>query len=157
MNIFNDFHKRFVIDLIRNEVEFMIVGGLSVVFHGYIRTTGDMDLWIAPTNENKKRLVPVIKQYGLSDTSLEVLETKDFTEPLAFHFNNPPQKIEFLTFIAGLKFEDAKANCEHLNIEEYAIPFLGLNDLIVNKLSVGRLKDQADVEELQKIHQKNQP
>jgi hypothetical protein len=45
MNIFNDFHKRFVIELLNNKVEFIIVGGLSVVFHGYLRTTGDMDLW----------------------------------------------------------------------------------------------------------------
>ena len=97
MNIFNDFHQRFVIELLKHEVEFIIVGGLSVVFHGYIRTTGDMDLWIRPTNENKRKLIPVIRQFGLSEDSIVILENKNFAEPLAFHFNNPPQKVEFLT------------------------------------------------------------
>ena len=151
MNIFNDFHQRFVIELLKHEVEFIIVGGLSVVFHGYIRTTGDMDLWIRPTNENKRKLIPVIRQFGLSEDSIVILENKNFAEPLAFHFNNPPQKVEFLTHIAGLQFVDAFSNCEYLEIENQKIPLLGFDDLIVNKLMTGRLKDKADVEELQKI------
>jgi hypothetical protein len=152
MNIFNDFHQRFLLALVKHDVDFIVVGGLSVVFHGYIRTTGDMDLWIRPTNENKMKLLPVIAQFGLSTESTNLLKTKDFTEMLAFHFNNPPDKIEFLTFISGLRFDDAWVNCDHLIIENRTIPFLGFEDLIINKISSGRLKDQADVEELQKIH-----
>jgi hypothetical protein len=66
MNIFNDFHQRFIFELLKHEVDFIVIGGLSVVFHGYIRTTGDMDLWIRPTNENKQKLLPVIAEFGLS-------------------------------------------------------------------------------------------
>ncbi|MEI7724009.1 MAG: DUF6036 family nucleotidyltransferase [Bacteroidota bacterium] len=154
MNIFNDFHQRFLISLLENQVEFMIIGGLSVVFHGYIRTTGDMDLWIRPTNENKLKLLPVIIQFGLSQESVDILRNKDFTEMLAFHFNNPPEKIEFLTSISGLNFNDAFDHCDHLTIENYDFPFLSFDDLIINKMVTGRLKDQADVEELQKIHRK---
>lgn len=156
MNIFNDFHKRFIIELLKDEVEFIIVGGLSVVFHGYIRTTGDMDLWINATNENKQKLIPVIRQFGLLEDSISLLESKDFTNPLAFHFNDPPQKIEFLTHITGIKFKDAYPHCEYLELDGLKVPFLGLEDLITNKLITGRIKDQADVEELQKIHHKKQ-
>lgn len=154
MNIFNDFHKRFVIELLKYEVEFIVVGGLSVVFHGYIRTTGDMDLWINPNNENKQKLIPVIRQFGLNEDSISLLESKDFTTPLAFHFNDPPQKIEFLTQITGLKFKDAYPHSECLELDGLKVPFLGFDDLITNKLMAGRLKDKADVDELQKIHKK---
>ena len=154
MNIFNEFHRRFLTALIKNDVDFIVVGGLSVVFHGYIRTTGDMDLWIRPTNENKPKLLPALIQFGLSSESVNLIKTKDFTEMLAFHFNLPPEKIEFLTHISGLKFDDAFGNCDHLAIENFDVPFLSFEDLIINKMVTGRLKDKADVEELQKIHRK---
>jgi hypothetical protein len=56
MNIFNEFHQQFLFELQKNEFDFIVVGGMSVIFHGYVRTTGDMDLWIRPTNENKQSL-----------------------------------------------------------------------------------------------------
>jgi hypothetical protein len=154
MNILNEFHQRFLIELLKNDVDFIIVGGLSVVFHGYIRTTGDMDLWVRPDNDNKHKLIKVIAKFGLSEDSIDLLRTKDFTKTMAFHFNNPPEKIEFLTYISGLKFDIVFPNCEYLTIEQYNIPFLRYEDLIINKISSGRLKDQADVEELSKIHRK---
>jgi len=151
MNIFNELHQRFLFELLNHHVDFMVVGGLSVVFHGYLRTTGDMDLWIRPSNENKIKLLRVISQFGLSQDSIALLQTKDFTETLAFHFNKPPDKIEFLTHISGLKFDDAVKNCTYLAIGHWKIPFIGFEDLITNKISAKRLKDLADVEELQKI------
>ena len=152
MNIFNDFHQRVLFELLKEDVDFIVVGGLSVVFHGYIRTTGDMDLWIRPTNDNKIKLLPVLAHFGLSKDSIDLLINKDFTEILAFHFNNPPEKVEFLTSISGLNFDKAFVNCDHLAVENYEVPFLSFDDLIVNKMVSGRLKDQADVDELQKIH-----
>jgi hypothetical protein len=154
MNIFIDFHQKFVIRLLQNEVKFIVVGGLSVVFHGYIRTTGDMDLWISPTNENKLKLIDVLSRFGISKDAVDSLWKKDFTEMQVFHINNPPERIEFITKISGLNFEDAFAKCDFLTVENSRVPFLGFDDLIVNKLVTGRLKDQADVEELQKIHRK---
>lgn len=154
MNIFNHSHQKVIIELVDHHVDFIVVGGMSVIFHGYIRTTGDMDLWLRPTNENKERLLPVIRNLGLAETSIEQIRNKDFSGPLAFHFNNPPYKVEFLTHIAGLKFEEAYQHCEYLELDKRMIPFLGLEDLIINKLLTGRLKDQADVEELRKIYKK---
>lgn len=108
----------------------------------------------SPTNENKLNFLPALTQFGLTSNSVNLLKTKDFTEILAFHFIIPPEKIEFLTHISGLKFDDSFRNCDHLATEDGNIPFLCYEDLIINKISAGRLKDQADVEELQKIHRK---
>jgi hypothetical protein len=154
MNIFNEFHQRFLFELLKHNVDFIVVGGLSVVFHGYVRTTGDMDLWLRPTNENKQKLLPVIEHFRVSEHSIDLLRGKDFSEILAFHFNSPPEKIEFLTHISGLNFDDAFVNCDHLTIENYDVPFLSFEDLIINKMAAGRLKDQADVEELKKVYRK---
>ncbi|MBE0649077.1 MAG: hypothetical protein IH596_15000 [Bacteroidales bacterium] len=97
---------------------------------------------------------PAIWIFGFNEDSISLLESKDFTTPLAFHFNDPPQKIEFLTQITGLKFKDAYPHCECLELDGLKVPFLGLDDLITNKLMTGRLKDKADVDELQKIRKK---
>ena len=157
MNIFNETHKRFLIELITNDVDFIIVGGLSVIFHGYVRTTGDMDLWVRPSNDNKIKLLAVLDKLNISTESLQKVDSKDFSEAIAFHLNQPPFKIECFTHISGLHYDEAAMRCEYLETENIKIPFLGFEDLIVNKLMTGRLKDQADVEELQKIHRKNQP
>ncbi len=151
MRILNETHTKYVTQLIQHNVDFIIVGGYSVIFHGYIRTTGDLDIWLRPDNDNKKNLVLSLKRCNISGDSLELLSRKDFSKSLAFHFGSPPQRIEFLTHISGLDYEKAKQDCEYLNSGNIRFPFLGLKDLIVNKLTSSRLKDKADVEELQKI------
>ncbi len=57
MNLFIEKHQELIKLLISNNVEFIIIGGYSVIFHGYKRTTGDIDIWLNPTNENKKKLI----------------------------------------------------------------------------------------------------
>lgn len=152
MNIFTEEQKQFLFKLLTHEVDFIIVGGVSVIYHGYVRTTGDLDIWIRPSNETKKNLIPVLRDSGFSEESINILDSKDFTKSIAFHFNQPPNRIEFLTHISGLRFDEAILRCEMMEFEDWKIPFLGFDDLIVNKLMTGRLKDKADVEELQKIH-----
>ncbi|MFH1936278.1 MAG: DUF6036 family nucleotidyltransferase [Bacteroidota bacterium] len=152
MNIFNEEQKSFLVLLLIYEVEFIIVGGVSVIYHGYVRTTGDLDLWVEPSNDNKKKLIPAIRAAGISEESITILDSKDFTKAIAFHFNQPPNRIEMLTHISGLNFQEARQRCECLEMEHQQVPLLAYDDLITNKLMTGRLKDKADVEELQKIH-----
>lgn len=152
MNLITEEQKRFLLLLLKHEVDFIIIGGVSVIYHGYVRTTGDLDIWMHPSNENKKKLIPAIRAAGISEESLTILESKDFTKAIAFHFNQPPNRIEMLTHINGLHFHEARLHCEYMELENQKIPILAYDDLITNKLMTGRLKDQADVEELQKIH-----
>jgi hypothetical protein len=67
MDIFLDEHKEFLLLLLKHEVEFMLIGGYAVIFHGYERTTGDMDIWLKPSNENKEKFIEVLKSYGINE------------------------------------------------------------------------------------------
>jgi hypothetical protein len=151
MKIFLDFHTRFLSDLIQEQVEFLIVGGYAVIYHGYVRTTGDMDIWLKPDNTNKKKLLSVLKKYAIHDESIERVRQLDFKEPAAFHFGDPPRKIDFLTKMAGLNFKSASVGSVTITSDNFTFPVLNLKDLITNKMLSGRAKDIADVEELQKI------
>lgn len=75
----------------------------------------------------------------------------DFTSVVIFHIGNEPDRIDFLSKVQGLNFDEAFKNKETLHIKNYRIPILHFDDLIANKLLAGRLKDQADIENLMKI------
>lgn len=156
MNILIDKHKQILLDLLEYKVDFILIGGYAVIYHGYGRTTGDMDVWIKPDNENKLKLISVLQKNNIGKESIEKVSKTDFTQMVVFHFGNPPEKIEFLTKIGGVSFDEAYSHKAVLQIQNCQIPVLHLNDLIINKLMSGRTKDKADIEELQKIHKLRQ-
>ena len=151
MNVLLDEHKSFVVELIRANVEFILVGGYAVIFHGYGRTTGDLDIWLKPANETKERLLMVLAAHGILDEDLEQLKRKDFTKSLAFHIDEPPRRIDFLTRISGLTYEEADKTKVFFFLGEYRVPVINYDHLIANKMASGRTKDKADVEELENI------
>jgi predicted nucleotidyltransferase len=151
MNFTHQAHQEMVFALLDHQVDFLLIGGYAVIFHGYVRTTGDMDIWVRPTNENKKRLLDVLAKMDFNAESILTLDRLDFTEVVVFHIGMEPERIDFLSKVQGLDFESAFAQKVTLRIDNYEIPFLRLDDLIVSKLFANRLKDQADVENLKKI------
>lgn len=154
MNLFLDTHLELIQLLIQRRVDFIIIGGYAVIYHGYHRTTGDVDIWLKPDNENKSKLIKALEDYGIESTSLRILELMNFEKHQAIQIGNEPDKIEFLTHIQGVKFEEADRQKITAEIDHLPVPFLHLHHLILSKLSTGRLKDQADIEELQKINQR---
>jgi len=151
MNFTHQAHQEMVFALLDHQVDFLLIGGYAVIFHGYVRTTGDMDIWVRPTNENKKRLLDVLAKMDFNAESILTLDRLDFTEVVVFHIGMEPERIDFLSKVQGLDFESAFDQKVTLRIDNYEIPFLRLDDLIVSKLFANRLKDQADVENLKKI------
>ncbi len=151
MNFTHPAHKEMILAMLKHEVEFLLIGGYAVIFHGYIRATGDMDVWLKPTDENKERLLNAFKEMEFELDGLKQLRLMDFTDVVVFHIGDEPERIDFLSKVQGLNFEKAFADRRFLTIQGKEVPFLNLDDLIVSKLLAGRLKDQADVEELQKI------
>lgn len=151
MNFTYDKHKQLLIELVKGGVDFILVGGYAVIYYGYLRTTGDMDVWLKPDNENKKKVLKVFKQKGSNPGDIKRLHEMDFTGIVSFHTGNPPDRIDFMTKIAGIKFNEAFQTRNFLNLQGYDIPIIDLDNLIANKLLTGRAKDLADVEELKKI------
>lgn len=155
MHIFHPTHQEFLFAMLNAQVEFLLIGGYAVNYHGYIRSTGDMDVWLKPDNENKRRTLEAFKEVGIHPDDIKTLaETHDFNAVVVFHFGNAPERIDFLTKVPGVDFDKAYARKQLLKIKEKEIPVLHLDDLIVSKLVADRSQDKTDVEMLQKINTK---
>lgn len=154
MNIFFESHQFLLKHLLKHEVKFLLVGGYAVVFYGYKRTTGDMDLWLEPSNENKLQLINALKELEFNGEDLDYISKLDFTKHLAFHFWEEPERVDCITFINQVNFPEAYNNKVIANIEGIPVPVIQYKDLITSKITSDRLKDKADVEELQKINRK---
>ena len=96
INLFTEEHQQLLSVLIKNKVDFMLVGGYAVIYYGYDRNTGDMDIWLKTGNENRDKLVKALKDFGVIDQHLERLKEMDFTNPVpVFYFGKEPRRIDF--------------------------------------------------------------
>lgn len=147
MNIQQDF-KEFLQLLDDFAVEYMIVGGYAVAFHGYPRFTKDIDVFYDNAPENIRSLKKAMKAFGFPEDQLhdELFEE----EGTIIQFGYPPCQIDLLNQIDGVKYETAQAGKILTRFDGLHIAFISKEDLIQNKQSTPRLKDKADVEELEK-------
>ncbi len=140
--------KEFVQLLIENKADYLIVGGYAVGVHGYPRFTGDLDIWLNPTVENATKILKCIDLFGFG--TLNFTE-KDFTkEENVIQLGYPPLRIDLLTTIDGVKFQDCYKNKVIFEMDDLQVNFISYNDLIKNKTSSGRLRDLDDIENLEK-------
>ncbi len=151
MNIFSEENKLILQKMFDKQVDFMLVGGHAVIYHGYNRLTGDMDIWLKPDNNNKKLLLEALTEIGFDDRGIAIINNWDFTNPQIFHIGKVPDKTEFMTSISGVEYDSAKQNAVMAILDGVSMYIIHLNDLIENKKASGRLKDLADVEHLQKV------
>ena len=151
MIIFYEPHRLLLKKLVESDVTFILIGGYAVNYHGFNRPTGDMDIWLRPDNLNKEKLLPLLRAENFSDESIQHIAELDFVNPVVFHFGKIPLRVDFLTRISGVEFDDAFRQKVFLPIENVQIPVLHLHHLILSKISNDRTKDKLDVEELQKI------
>lgn len=152
MHLFLDEHRKFLILLLKHEVKFMLIGGYAVIIYGYERGTGDMDLWLQPDNDNKRKFIEALKEHGISQESLDAVSKMDFTTVIALHLGDKPNKIDFLTKVQGLDFEEADQQKRLIPLNDLSIPVIDYDHLIRIKLLAGRPQDKADVDILQKIN-----
>lgn len=152
MNIFDSYTHKVLSTLLKHNVKFIVVGGYAVNYHGYRRTTGDIDLLLKPDNkENKAKLILSFKELGIDEETLSALNQLDFEKPQVFMDGEEPFKIDFLTKISGVEFDDAWKLKIEATYDALIIPFLSYNHLILSKITSTRGKDKIDIEELQKI------
>ncbi|HYD20437.1 MAG TPA: nucleotidyltransferase [Flavipsychrobacter sp.] len=153
MNIFVSAHFEILELLIKAEVDFMLIGGYAVIYHGYRRTTGDMDLWLKPTNENKMKFADAVSTLFDTET-LDQLRSLNFEETHVFTAGEEPYKVDFLTRVSGIEYQQAEKNKVIGDIDGLKVAVVHLNDLVITKMSSDRLKDKLDIQELQKIAKK---
>jgi len=127
--------------------EFLIVGAHALAAHGKPRATGDLDVWVRPTGENAQRVWSALAAFraprlGLTQDDLA-------TPGIVFQIGVPPCRIDLLTEISGVAFDEAWERRVVLEIEGQRLPFLSRQDLIANKRAAGRPKDLADLAELE--------
>ncbi|MBK9508972.1 MAG: hypothetical protein IPO04_05565 [Cytophagaceae bacterium] len=147
-NIFNDDFRDFIRALNKANVEYILVGGYSVILHGYARTTGDLDVWVKPTQENYLNLESAFKLFGMPLFDLtkdKFLNTEQFD---VFIFGRPPVSIEILTLVKGLDFEEAFKGSRYFEDNGLAIRTIQFHHLIEAKKAAGRSRDINDIEQL---------
>jgi len=130
-------------------VEFLVVGAHALAAHGYVRATGDLDVWVRPTHDNARRVVAALDSFGapLADLTIE-----DLTRPgTVFQIGIAPIRIDVLTDIDGVDFDEAWSERITARFVDIAVPVLSAAHLIKNKRTVGRAQDVADVEWLEKL------
>ena len=138
------------VDLLRafvaRDVRFLIVGAYALAVHGRPRATGDLDVWIDPTPANAARVMAALADFGapLSEVSVD-----DFSRPgIVFQIGLPPVRIDVLTELTGLAFDEAWPERLESPFGELTAPFLGLEALVKNKRATARARDLADLEDL---------
>ena len=128
------------------DVRFVIVGAFAVAYHGYFRYTSDIDLFIDRSDENAERIQKAIEQFGFVDLNLA---KQDFTQAdQVIQLGVSPNRIDLMTFLSGVTFEEAWAAREYGNLDGLNVPFISKKMLKQNKVASGRLQDLADAEHL---------
>lgn len=146
---FNDDFRDFIKSFNNAEVEYVLVGGMAVILHGYVRTTGDMDIWVKKTEQNYKRIVIAFKDFGMSvfDMTLQNFLSDRFD---VWSFGRKPVLIELMTSLKGVDFDEAYAKAVYYTDENIPIRFLHLSTLLDAKRASGRYKDLDDIDQLSK-------
>lgn len=147
-NIFEQDFRDFIQAINDNNVKYVLVGGYSVIFHGYSRTTGDMDIWVQRNPENYQKLISAFKQFGMS--VFDMTEDNFLNHPTwdVFSFGVPPICIDIMIDVKGLNFNDCYTNSQLFIDDELQVRVLSMNDLLEAKKKANRPKDIDDINNL---------
>ena len=135
--------------LLKEGVDFMLVGGYAVALYGWPRTTFDIDFWIMANPENAKAVMRAIRAFG---APLMGLTEADFHKPgMVFQIGTEPQRIDIISAVDGLDYADASRRAVRMNVDGLELKVIAIDDLIANKRASGRPKDIADAQALEKL------
>mgnify|MGYP003976323977 CR=1 FL=1 len=145
MQLPEDF-KEFLKLLNSVEVTYLLVGGFAVTMHGHPRTTGDIDLWVPTNKETASKILNVLNQFGFGGSG--ATEALLLTPGKVIRMGIAPLRIELLTGISGVVFEECWERRDSVEIDGIPIQMISKPDLLTNKKAAGRPQDLADVDKL---------
>ena len=140
--------REFIQLLNENKVKYLVIGGYAVAFHGYPRYTKDLDFWIWANPDNADRLLKTIKDFGLGSMNLSKEDLLDLDNVIQIGYE--PNRIDVIIDLEGLDFESCYGRRIDSTMDDINVPFIGLEDLIKNKLTTGRMQDKVDANKLKK-------
>lgn len=139
---FNDLLKLFN----AHNVDYMIVGGYALAYHGFPRYTGDIDIYIKPDIQNASKIMIALEKFGFGSVGIE---QKDFENPnKVVQLGVPPVRIDIITSMTGVSWNKAYSQSLDGKYGDTPVKFIGLKELILNKRAMGRSKDISDLESL---------
>lgn len=154
-DIFNPDFQDFIIAFNKANVDYILVGGYSVILHGYSRTTGDMDIWVNQSDENYTKITQAFHIFGMPVFDMTREKFLDKNNYDVFRFGRKPSSIELMTAVKGLNFEEAFAASTKVEIDDIQIQLIHYDHLIAAKKAAGRPRDWNDIENLERQHGSN--
>lgn len=134
------------------EVRFLLVGSYALAFHGHVRATKDIDVWIETSPANAAGAFGALTAFG---AALSELTPEDLQDPkTVFQIDVAPRRIDIVCSVGGLEFKDAWSTRATLRLGKLAVPVVGFDELVRNKRATGRLQDLADIEALLRLHKR---
>ena len=124
--------------------EYLLIGGYAVIYYGYPRATGDIDIWIALNRENAEKVAAVLRDFGFDVPDADIF----LEEERIIRLGMPPFRIEVLTTISGVSFESCYEQRVRGVIDDIEVNIVDLENLKANKKASGRAKDINDLENL---------
>lgn len=146
--VLNPDFREFLKSLNDAKVEYLLIGGFAVGYHGYPRATSDLDVWIAISPDNARRVVAALREFGFGAPDLK--EDLFLREKLIFRMGVEPIRIEISTKIDGVVFEECWSRRIAGEMDGLPVPIISRQDLLKNKRASGRHKDLDDVEQLER-------
>lgn len=141
----NSDFKEFAALLNDHGVEYLVIDDYALAAHGHPRYTGDIDFWVSHGAGNVERLLNVLQSFGFGSLGLSA---RDFDADTVIQLGQPPRRIDLLTRIDGVEFEDCWKRRESVTVDGLRLHLIGLEDFKANKRAAGRWKDLADLEAL---------
>jgi len=138
--------RAFIESLNSSRVEYLVVGAVALAYHGFPRYTGDLDILVHNTRENAQRLQAVLASFGFGSLGLKAADFLGSYQVI--QLGMPPNRIDLLTSITGVSFDEAWAGRVEGEFAGIRVSFIGRQELIQNKKSTGRSQDYADLEVL---------
>ncbi|MBW2644977.1 MAG: nucleotidyltransferase [Deltaproteobacteria bacterium] len=129
-----------------HKVEYIIVGGYALAFHGVPRFTGDLDVFVKPDPENARRILDALDEFGFKSVGLA---TGDFESPdKVVQLGVPPVRVDIITSLTGVSWEEAFSGRAEGKYGDIAVHYIGREQFVLNKRATGRKRDLADLEAL---------
>ena len=126
-------------------VRFLVVGAFAMAFHGVPRATGDLDIWVASEPDNARRVMAALRRFGAPVEDHGVTEGDFARKDTVYQIGLPPRRIDVMTSISGVEFDDAWRSRATAEIDGGSVPFIGRDALVANKRASGREKDLVDL------------